>query len=204
MKIASFLGISLALAVALFGNMAMANPIIITFDDLASRTIISGSIYEGLTWEWGNEGYQGFEGYWVTDSAESGWGSFPQSEPNVVLNGWGCAFLGITFPVRVNVEGAYFAGHGDPSGWTTGIKVHGYLAGSEIAATDWFTDIDETPDWFAVNLDGVDRIVIESIPVTEGGGWYGMDNFTYSQVPEPSGLVIAACGLAGLMWRRRR
>jgi len=60
----------------------------------------------------------------------------------------------------------------------------------KVATTGWFADIDDRPDWFAMDLVEIDRMVIESIPVDNGGGWYGMDNLTFEPTPEPSTLVL--------------
>ena len=37
----------------------------------------------------------------------------------------------------------------------------GRFEGQEVATTDWFRDIDASPDWFSIALENVDRIVIE-------------------------------------------
>ena len=51
-----------------------------------------------------------------------------------------------------------------------------------------------------MNLENVDRIVVESVAVDNGGGWYAMDDFTY--VPEPATFLLLSLG--GLLLRRRR
>ncbi len=125
-----------------------------------------------------------------------------------MTNRWGCTLIGIAFHEQVDLAGAYFAAQGDRASWTTGVRVHGYREGAEIATTDWFTDIGSTPEWFTMNLAAVDRVVVESVPVYYGGGWYGMDDLTYTPVvPEPSVLVplgVSVFGLSAYAWRRRR
>ncbi len=64
--------------------------------------------------------------------------------------------------------------------------------------------LDVQPDWFAINLAGVDRIVSESQPVNQGGGWFGMDDLTYEAVPEPHQAMLVTLGLFGFAARRRR
>lgn len=175
--------------------------VVVTFEDIAPDANLTGTGYAGLTWEVGGPGYQGNLGYW-------GLWSGGYSGYNHVFNAYGSTLLGIGFSGRVNVGGAWFAGHGAPISRTTGIRVHGYRSGTEIAITDWFTDMDTQYDWFGMNLIDVDRIVVESIPVNQGGGAYAMDDLTYEPIPEPSALVALAVGVipfgASLAMRRRR
>ncbi len=173
---------------------------VLDFEDLSYEQHISGTNYAGLFWEYGNQGYQGNIGSWACPPNLSS--NYPYSGKHNLTNTWGCTLIGIKFPTIVDVEGAYFAGQGSYSSfvWTTGVRVHGYLDNIEIAITNWFTDIDNNPDWFAMNLYNVDRIVIESIPVIQGGGWYGMDDLTFT--PEPATLLLL--GLGGLFLRRKR
>jgi hypothetical protein len=172
--------------------------VVVNFDDLADGYVLTGSNYAGLTWELGNNGYNNNQGSWGIPSYST---HYPYSEPQNAINLWGCTLLGIGFPTQVDVSGAYFAGQGSEANWTNKVRVHGYRNGSEIATTDWFTDIDSHPDWFAMNLTQVDRIVIESNPVWNGGGWYGMDNLTYD-VPEPATICLFA--IAGLFIRGKK
>jgi hypothetical protein len=96
--------------------------------------------------------------------------------------------MGISFPSNVDVHGAWFAGQGGGEGaWAEGIRVHGYLNGEHKKTTDWFYDIDDTPSWFEIHLEDINRIVIEAIPVYNGAGWYAMDDFTYSFKTENEG-----------------
>src|SRR2546423_8533123 len=144
---------------------------VITFDDLDYSIYLTNEFYSGLFWEIGVPGYAGHLGGWEVPPAPT---SHPHSDAHNVINYWGSPLTGIRFPALVTVDGAYFAAQGDPGSWTTGVRIHGYRNGQEVSETDWFTSISTTPSWFAINLQDVDRIVIESIPVTQGGGWYGM------------------------------
>jgi len=117
-------------------------------------------------------------GIWKVPS--SGASYYPYSGEHYVLNKWGDTLMGITFPMVVDVLGAWFAGQGGSDVlWTTGVRVLGYRDGMHTQTTSWFNDIDAEPSWFSMDLVGVDHIVVESIPVYRGGGWYAMDDLTY-------------------------
>ena len=89
--------------------------------------------------------------------------------------------------------------------WTSAVRVHGFRDGLEIATTDWFTDVDEQPDWFDISLDNVDRIVVESqADFGNVAGWYGMDNFTFTVVPEPNAVLMFLCAAVTVRHQRRR
>lgn len=185
-----------ALAACLCLMPLRATAVVVNFDDLPYEFVLTGTNYAGLSWEQGNAGYQGNIGAWHTPPAKN---SNPNTPPHNVINAWGSTLIGIRFPTPVNFEGAFFASQGDPSlPLTPGVRVHGYLLGVETEVTGWFTDLDTHPDWFAVNLGNVDRIVFESIPTEGGGGWYGMDDLTYTPVPEPSSILALLTGLVGI------
>jgi hypothetical protein len=175
---------------------------VITFEELMDDTNLTGSGYYGLTWEHGNPGWGGRIGSWFIPST---W-DYPIGNHNVI-NYWGSTQLGISFPIRVNLSGAFFSAQGStPYFWTTGVRVHGYRDGEKVSITDWFRNIDESPDWFNISLINIDRIVIESEPSFDSvAGWYGMDNLTYESapVPEPSTLLLSIFGLIGIgCWKK--
>ena len=120
----------------------------------------------------------GEQGEWVVPSLRDTF--YPNSGKHYVMNKWGDTRLGIGFPELVDVHGAFFAGQAAKGAWTTGVRVIGYRDGTVVRETPWFTDIDKSPTWFPMGLRGVNRIVIESQPVVNGGGWYAMDDLTYS------------------------
>ncbi len=195
--------IVLCIIILIVGFTSGAKATVLTFDDLQFDYDLSGSNYGGLTWEMGNDGIDGNPGFWNLSVTQLL--GHPFSPPHIAINSRGSTLMGITFSELTDVEGAYFAGQGSPDNWTTGIRVHGYREGEEIATTDWFNNIDETPDWFATDFNSVDRMVIECIPVIQGGGFYGMDNLTYSAaVPEPSSIILAFMGTLGLLSFARR
>ena len=162
-----------------------------------------GTGYGRLTWELGNAGTGGNIGVWAISS---GFGSYPNSPPNDVINAYGCTQIGIGFPAPVNVSGAYIAVQGNmEQSWATGLQVHGYRAGELVADTDPLTSITTTPTWYDMGkLAGVDRIVFESTPGYNGVGIFGMDDLTFTPNPEPAGLAAIGFVGASLLARRRR
>ena len=118
-------------------------------------------------------------GIWVVPSREASY--YPHSGKHNVINKWGDTKMGIAFPTKVDIHGAWFVGQGGGEGvWASSIRVIGYRNGKHTQTTDWFKDIDDIPTWFAINLHDVDRIVIQATPVYNGAGWYAIDDLTYT------------------------
>lgn len=128
----------------------------------------------------------GRQGVWVVPSRGATMNT--RSGDHNVVNKWGDTNMGVGFPGLVNVNGAYFAGQGGEGVWTRGIRVIGYRQGREVGQTPLFTDISDEPAWMDINLRGVDRIEIVATAVFNGGGWYAMDDLTFTTIPSrPSG-----------------
>ncbi len=119
----------------------------------------------------------GQHGVWAVPTRGSS--STAHSGRHYITNKWGDTRMGIAFPQPVTVRGAYVLGQGDDGTWTSGLRVVGYRDGRRIDQTGWFQDVDESPDWFAIDLVDVDRIEFVATPVINGGGWYGLDDLTY-------------------------
>jgi len=140
------------------------------------------------------EGRQDRQGRWVIPPL--GATSNPYSGAHCLVNEWGDTRMGIGFPRTVDVAGAYVWGQAARGAWTRGIRVTGYLGEDLIRTTDWFEQIGENPTWFEMDLRGVDRIVIEAVPVLDGGGWYALDDLTFTVLPmagtreEPRKVVL--------------
>ncbi|MFH1746609.1 MAG: dockerin type I domain-containing protein [Planctomycetota bacterium] len=122
--------------------------------------------------------YQERHGIWVVPSRRAT--TAPHSGDHHVVNKWGDTRMGIGFPGKVHLHGAYFAGQADEGVWTTGIQVIGYCDGQTVARTEWFRQIGSEPRWFEMNLAAVDRIEIICEEVFGGAGWYAMDDLTYT------------------------
>ncbi|MBU0719646.1 MAG: hypothetical protein KJ749_15485, partial [Planctomycetes bacterium] len=153
----------------------------------------------------------GQQGIWVVPS--QGAMTAPHSGSKHIINKWGDTRIGIGFPELVDVHGAYFAGQSGRGVWTTGIVAIGYRRGIEVDRTARFTAIAKDPAWFAMDLCGVDRIVIESEAVVQGGGWYAMDDLTYTHANDrgqgpividfedlPYRTKLTGSRYAGLIW----
>lgn len=182
---------------------APAYPVVLNFDDLAGLVNVTNSSYAQLTWEQGNLGLSNLNGAWFSSDG-SGIFNYPHSGIRNLINAQAATLMGIGFPSLVEVHGAYFSGQGNFAA-TTSIRAHGFLSGLEVGATAWLTPITTTPQWLDMTgLSNVDRIVIESAPVFENVGAYGMDDLTFTYVPEPASLTMLGLAGAGLLSRRRR
>lgn len=96
------------------------------------------------------------------------------------MNEWGDTRMGIGFPGEVTLVGVQVLGQGTGSGvFAPAIRVHGFRNGELVATTQWFDRIGESPEWFEIDLAGVDRIEIEARAAIKGAGWYGLDDLTF-------------------------
>ncbi|MDY7109012.1 MAG: hypothetical protein SYC29_10295 [Planctomycetota bacterium] len=129
----------------------------------------------------GSRGRNGAQGVWVVPSRGATY--HPHSGAHYITNKWGDTSMGIGFGRLVDVEGVHVAGQAGRGAWTTGLRAIGYREGTEVAVTEWFEDIDDTPSFFAIDLEAVDRIVFESRPVLNGGGWYALDDLAFTPLP---------------------
>ncbi|UCG34442.1 MAG: hypothetical protein JSU68_07330, partial [Phycisphaerales bacterium] len=161
---------------------------------------------------------EGQRGQWVVPSRRSTY--FPHAGDHNVVNKFGDTSMGIGFPAAVDVRGAYFAAQGAEGTWAKAVRVIGYREGEEVARTDWFEQIGVEPAWFGMNLRRVDRIEILAVPAFQGGGWYGMDDLTFTLPPEPGqergrlvvldfedvgyNTTLTGTGYAGITWEAGR
>ncbi|MGK0220772.1 MAG: hypothetical protein ACI9HE_004284, partial [Planctomycetota bacterium] len=127
------------------------------------------------------------------------------------VNEWGDASMGIGFGKTVDLSGAWFTSHRSGDQGAQGLRAVGFKDGVEVARTGWFRDVDEDASFFAMNLSGIDRVVIEAEAFFGGAGCFGMDDLTYT----PTGIaaevivdfedaghraVLTESGYAGLTW----
>lgn len=174
-----------------------AQGVVLNFDDLADRYILTGSNYAGLNWETGAPAIDGLNGVWGVG------GSYTHSGARSIINSGGTPLIGITFPSPVDVSGAYFAKQGNVVP-TNAVRVHEFLNGTEIGVTTWFS-ISSIPTWLDMHLSNqVDRIVVESEPVSSNAGAYNLDDLTFTYIPEPASMTMLGLAGAGLLARRRR
>jgi hypothetical protein len=177
---------------------------ILNFDDLPVGYNLTTNGYAGLTWEQSNLSSEGTRSSWIT-SSNSTYG-YPRSQPCDVINGGGldANLIGIGFPLPVDVSGAYFVSQGTPpTVWASSIVVHGYRNGIETGTTGTLGPVTTNAQWLDMSaLTGVDRIVFQVGWGTAGIGAFGMDDLTFTYIPEPAGLSLL--GLGGSILRRRR
>jgi hypothetical protein len=125
--------------------------------------------------------------------------------PRLVINAQGSTLMGIAFPSLVDMQGAFFAVQGNgKERWATAVRAHGFQAGLELDVTPWLSSLTTTPKWIDMtSLPLVDRIVIESAPGMENAGYYGLDDLTFTYIPEPASLSLLALGALVLCRNRR-
>jgi hypothetical protein len=192
-----------ACIVMCMGTGALAAPTVLNFDDLSSGVILSGGIYAGLTWEDGNAGLVGFPGKWAVPTPAT---SHPFSQPHNLINGNGATLMSVSFANPVDLQGAYVAVQGSDSvSWAQSLRVHGYFGGLPTTDTPLFTQITTIPTWFDMTaLTHVDRIVFEASVAFENQAYYGIDDLTFTYIPEPAGISLGLLALGGVLLRRSR
>lgn len=148
-------------------------------------------------------------GLWTVPSIRATY--FPHSGHHNLVNKNGDTRMGIGFARPVRFDRVFVAGQGAPEVWTPGLRVIGYRDGKQVGETAWFHGISDRPTAFDVNLDNVDRVVFESIAAVAGGGFYALDDLTFTDRDTgesvtldfedlPYGQVLTATGYAGLTW----
>ncbi|MFO0974519.1 MAG: hypothetical protein U1A27_13925 [Phycisphaerae bacterium] len=148
-------------------------------------------------------------GHWVVPKMRAA--RFPHSGVRYVTNTWGATRMGVRFPRRANVEGAFFGGQSGVGVWAAAVRAVGYRDDHKVGTTAWL-QIQGQPAWLAMDFQDVDRVVIESQPRFHGGGWFSLDDLAYRFVDTPDqrievdfesaafGQDLTRTGFAGLTW----
>ncbi|MEW6249434.1 MAG: hypothetical protein AB1716_02225, partial [Planctomycetota bacterium] len=116
--------------------------------------------------------------------------SQPHSGTRHAVNKWGDTRMGIGFPAVVEVRGAWIAGQAGPGVWPPAVQAIGYRSGEVVAATEWFRALGPAPQWFGMDLRGVDRIEIVAEPRLHGAAWYALDDLTFTLDPDGAAHVV--------------
>jgi hypothetical protein len=186
------------LIVAGFACGSVVRAVVVNFDDLPDIYDLTNSGYAGLDWPRGNVGLDGLAGAWFVISDR------PSSPPRRATNAQGSTLMPIGFGSPINMVGAFVAPQGNIAPATM-LRVHGFHGVDEFAATPWFNLTSAVPAWLDMSgLLNVDRIVIEAVPVSENAAGYGIDDLTFTYVPEPAGISLGLLALGGMLLRRRR
>ncbi|QDV10055.1 hypothetical protein Poly30_56170 [Planctomycetes bacterium Poly30] len=119
----------------------------------------------------------GRQGEWQVPSRKIK--SHPHGGVKCLINRWGDTSMGIGLGETMDVEDVWIASQGGMGIWAKAVRVVGYRAGEEVAATEWFTDIDHEPSLMTIGLRNVDRIVFEAKPGHDGAGFYAIDDLRF-------------------------
>jgi hypothetical protein len=149
------------------------------------------------------------QGWWAVPSRRSSFHA--HSGDHYLINKWGDTRMGVDFPERVDFAGAWIAGHAADTLWADGVRFLGYRGEQLVETGAWLEELAFDAQWLVAGFQDVDRIEVEARAVYQGGGWFGLDDLTYTA--EGAGeLVIdfddlgyntrvTGSGYAGLVWR---
>ena len=150
----------------------------------------------------------GAQGVWSVPSMR--WTRTPHSGEHYAFAKWGDTRMGLGLGRPVTLEGVWVAGHAQPAAWTDGLRVVGFRGGERVAETAWFEPVEESPRWFPIALVGVDRVEFEARPVYEGGGFFSIDDLTFTTAEGERvvldfeelgfGASLTGSGYGGLDW----
>lgn len=186
-------------------SSALSAQISVGFDDLTPLQSVP-STYGGVIWGVGQGGFGGHTGQETVITAADG--GFPKSAPNCVVNEWGVTQLMIHFTAgHVNFQGAYFSRYGSvQSFWAPLVGFVGFRTEDDPNPYLIAMQLGPRPTFLAANFPDVVKVQITAAAGPNGsGGWYSMDDLTYTPVPEPAGwltLLWAAVPGAWLLKHR--
>lgn len=156
----------------------------------------------------------GAQGSWAVPSRRSSFHA--HSGEHYVMNKWGDTRMRIEFGESVDFDGAWISGHAADTLWADGLRIHGYRGDELQSSSDWLEELSDDGEWVSANFEGVTSIEIEARPVYQGGGWFGLDDLTFTRPSvvegEPATQVVidfddlsfntkvTGSGYGGLTW----
>jgi hypothetical protein len=102
------------------------------------------------------------------------------SGEHAALNAWGDRSMGIGFGQPVTLEGMWIAGAGGVGSEARSLVAIGYLGGERVGEADVFIVQRELSQWYAIDLAGIDRVVLQVRDAGSEGAWYTVDDVTYA------------------------
>lgn len=132
--------------------------------------------------------HYGEAGVWRVPTRKSTF--HPRSGDHYATVTWGDQEIGLGFGGLVDLDGAWIAGQGAAPSWASGLRIVGYRDGIEVGSTPWFEDVDDEPSWFAIGLEGVDRVVFQARPSSNGSAYFGLDDLTFTRAGQASATVL--------------
>ena len=194
-----------AVTVWIVGLPAQGHATVLTFDDLPSSDVNTLlTTYGGLTWN----------NFYLGSITSMNFGNYPNaatSNSQFIFNGSGQAASVVVASGTFTFNSAEMT-----SAWLEGLSVTvtGYNGTTEVDTTTFTLNTDSAPVLETFNWSGLTSLDFSSAGGTPialydnfQGTQFTIDNFTINATPEPSSLtvlVIAAVGLGGCTWRRRK
>ena len=121
----------------------------------------------------------GRPGAWHIASRRSTY--YPHSGVHNAYNKWGDVRLGIGFKRAVDLHGLWISGQAGAGVWAKRVRAIGYRDGQRVNESEWFREISDKPRWFPIELEKIDRVVLEADPVVGQAAWYAIDDIVYTR-----------------------
>lgn len=202
---------SLVICLGLAGAPANADLSALTFDDVYTYATDAKPVPSGYGgFDWSNllviNGT--FSPYTNTPYE---WGRVSGNYTIVNSSGATAGISATSWPM-FDFDGVYFT----PCWYIRDLQVVGYLGGvvkydTTVSFTTYVTPPPPsprtTPQWFGFDYRGIDQLAFIPSGGWVLGGWFVMDNFTYSApsaVPLPTALLLGLAGLGTATWKLRK
>ena len=134
----------------------------------------------------------GRDGLWQIASRRATY--YPHSGVHNAFNKWGDVRLGIGFNGPVDLHGLWISGQAGQGVWAKRVRAVGYRDGVQVRETEWFTELSAAPRWFSMELEKIDRVVLEAEPVVGKSAWYAIDDLAFTRcdaaTPEEECVVV--------------